>query len=275
MRATSTPIARSRARSTPAMFLMSSFPAGIPAAVTAGSSGRLALTWASSSAYPALKRVVSGESVSWAAIVLTSENRLDLRKKATNFSDWAATRLNRMNFAKMITHETSEKKSRIPRTTFAVGPVSRKKTRRESPPAGRFSARTGCRSASNIVSTVTYGQEGGKGNAGGKRSRCPYRELPRAQRAVSRSCFRFLGLLHVPRLVRPRGSQNGADARAGRSPGNPFTRPALRGNEGLGRFGFRRRQGNPALPGRDPGGAETVRASAGSHSGAGVGCRAR
>ena len=83
-------------------------------------------------------------------MLLTSENRLDLRKKAMNFSDWPLTRRKRMNFAKMMIQETSEKKSRMPRTTLAVGPVSRKKTRRESPAAGRFSARTGCRSAAII-----------------------------------------------------------------------------------------------------------------------------
>ena len=47
-RETSAVIARSSARSTPEMFLMRSFPP--PPAVTAGSSGRLAFTWASSSA---------------------------------------------------------------------------------------------------------------------------------------------------------------------------------------------------------------------------------
>ena len=42
----------------------------------------------------------------------------------------------------MITHETNEKKSRIPRTTLAVGPISVKKERREGCP-GRFSEVTG------------------------------------------------------------------------------------------------------------------------------------
>jgi len=42
----------------------------------------------------------------------------------------------------MITHDTNEKKSRIPRTTFAVVPVSPKKERIEGWP-GRFSVVTG------------------------------------------------------------------------------------------------------------------------------------
>ncbi len=76
------------------------------------------------------------------AKVLTSENRLDLRKKATNRSDWRETRRSRMNLAKMIAQETSEKNSRMPSTTFAVGPVSEKNERMEGCP-GRFSEVTG------------------------------------------------------------------------------------------------------------------------------------
>ena len=76
------------------------------------------------------------------AKVLTSENRLDLRKKATNFSDWRETRRSRKYLAKMITQETKEKSRRIPRTTLAVAPVSAKKERMEGWP-GRFSEVTG------------------------------------------------------------------------------------------------------------------------------------
>ena len=107
-------MARSRARSTPEMFLIRSLPEGIPLAVTVGSSGRLAFTCASSSAYPALKRVVRGVSVSWLASALTSENRLDFRKNAMNLSDCRETRFRRMYLAKMITQDTKEKKRRIP-----------------------------------------------------------------------------------------------------------------------------------------------------------------
>src|SRR5262249_51899809 len=82
-------------------------------------------------------------------MVLTSENRLDLRKKAMNFSDCRPMRRNRKNFAKIMIQETSEKKNRIARTTLAVGPVSLKNVRRESP-AGRFSVRTGCQTANSI-----------------------------------------------------------------------------------------------------------------------------
>jgi hypothetical protein len=42
----------------------------------------------------------------------------------------------------MMTQEIRENRKRIARTTLAVGPVSRKKARREVPP-GRFSAVTG------------------------------------------------------------------------------------------------------------------------------------
>src|SRR5450759_2938095 len=105
-RETSIPIARSRARSTPEMFLITSLPAAWIEIVVAGdSSGRAALIWASSSAYPALNSVVRGESASWPAIVLTSEKRLDLRKKATNLSDWREIRARRMYFAKMMIQE--------------------------------------------------------------------------------------------------------------------------------------------------------------------------
>src|ERR1700741_1837599 len=83
-------------------------------------------------------------------MALTSENLLDLRKKATNFSDWRETRRRRTNLAKIMIHETTEKKSKIPRTTLAAGPVSRKKARRESCPPGRFSARRVCQPA-NII----------------------------------------------------------------------------------------------------------------------------
>ncbi len=81
-------------------------------------------------------------SASSPANVLTSEKRLDLRKKATNFSDCRETRRRRMNLAKMIAHETNEKSSRMPRTTLAVVPVSQKKERMEVCP-GRFSVDTG------------------------------------------------------------------------------------------------------------------------------------
>jgi hypothetical protein len=47
-----------------------------------------------------------------------------------------------MNLAKMITHETNEKKSRTPRTTLAVGPVSRNRERMEGCPE-RLSEVTG------------------------------------------------------------------------------------------------------------------------------------
>jgi hypothetical protein len=47
-----------------------------------------------------------------------------------------------MNLAKMIAHETKEKKSRIPRITFPAGPVSAKAERIEDCP-GRFSEVTG------------------------------------------------------------------------------------------------------------------------------------
>ena len=65
------------------------------------------------------------------AKVFTSEKRLDLRKNATNFSDWRDTRRSRIHLAKMIAHEIREKNRRIPRTTLAVGPVSAKKDRIE------------------------------------------------------------------------------------------------------------------------------------------------
>ena len=81
-------------------------------------------------------------SASSPAKVLTSEKRLDLRKKVTNFSDCRETRRRRMNLAKMITQETKEKNRRIPRTTLPVGPISVKKERREGCP-GRFSEVTG------------------------------------------------------------------------------------------------------------------------------------
>src|SRR6266508_1574724 len=92
-RETSTPIALSKARSTPEMFLISSFPADWTAGgcmaivVTGDSSGRTALIWASSSAYPALKRVVNGVSVSWPAIVLTSEKFVLFLRKSKRFSE--------------------------------------------------------------------------------------------------------------------------------------------------------------------------------------------
>src|SRR5215470_10662486 len=85
-------------------------------------------------------------------MVLTSENRLDLRKNAMNFSDCLPIRLKRTNFAKIMIQETNEKKKRMARTTFAVGPVSRKKVRSDSCPPGRFSTRVGCRKASVIRS---------------------------------------------------------------------------------------------------------------------------
>jgi hypothetical protein len=61
-RDTSAPAARSSARSMPLMFLMRSRM--LVVAAVAGSSERAALIWASSSAYPDLKRVVSGVSAS-------------------------------------------------------------------------------------------------------------------------------------------------------------------------------------------------------------------
>jgi len=76
-----------------------------------------------------LKSVESGVSVSWLATVLTSENRRDLRKNSTNFSDWRDTRRSRTNLAKMMIQEMREKRRRIPRTILAVGPVSLKKER--------------------------------------------------------------------------------------------------------------------------------------------------
>ncbi len=81
-------------------------------------------------------------SASSPAKVLTSENRFDLRKKATNFSDCRETLRSRRNFAKMITQETKEKNRSTPRTTLAVVPVSPKKDRIEGFP-GRFSVVTG------------------------------------------------------------------------------------------------------------------------------------
>ena len=72
---------------------------------------------------------------------LTSEKRFDLRKNAMNLSDWRPTRRSLRNLAKMMIHETREKKNRMASTTFAVAPVSRKKARRDVPP-GRFSVET-------------------------------------------------------------------------------------------------------------------------------------
>ena len=76
------------------------------------------------------------------ANVLTSEKRLDLRKKATNFSDWPDTRLSRMNLAKIMTQLTNENRSRIARTTRSAMPASLKKEKIEGWP-GRFSEVTG------------------------------------------------------------------------------------------------------------------------------------
>jgi hypothetical protein len=66
-----------------------------------------------------------------------------------NLSDWRETLFNRMYFAKMITQETREKISRIPRTILAVGPVSLKKERMFWV-SGRLSVRTGWKSVKII-----------------------------------------------------------------------------------------------------------------------------
>src|SRR5215471_16482126 len=60
-------------------------------------------------------------------MVLTSENRFDFRKKSRKRCDWPRTRFNRIYLAMMISQETRLKKSRIPSTTFADGPVCLRK----------------------------------------------------------------------------------------------------------------------------------------------------